>query len=131
MRFAVRMMGWGVGNILRVILKMPKGEKIKKWRKKIMAKFDFRLKQMENKNAAVLETPNGFVLFSYETAVAKVAGGKLYVCKATTYSKTTAKHIREFVDEYAPMEFYGKRASELVKEAKAGKNDKLVYEEAI
>lgn len=93
--------------------------------------FNFKLYRMGNKNANVMVTPNSTVLFSYNTAVAKVEDGKLVMAKAATYSKTTAKHIREFVDEYAPYEFEGKRASVLVKEAKEGKNPRLLYQEVL
>ncbi len=68
----------------------------------MMAKTMFKLSAMPYAQAVVHMYPDGdAVLVSYTTAVAQVAAdGWVYI--GGLYSRTTARHIKEFIREYAP-----------------------------
>ena len=49
-------------------------------------------------NLSLLHLPVGSILFSYETPVAAYVSGKGYVRTAERFSKTTSKHINQWLD---------------------------------
>lgn len=50
--------------------------------------------------AIVKDTVNGMELYSYNTLVAKLESGTVYVTHNDTYlSQTTLKHIKEFIQQ--------------------------------
>jgi len=61
-----------------------------------------KITKLGNQNATVIETNDKIVLFSYETPVAANVDGKLYKTDKF-WSKTTSKHINQFVNNY-PVE---------------------------
>lgn len=58
-----------------------------------------KITKLGNQNATVIETNDKIVLFSYETPVAANVDGKLYKTDKF-WSKTTSKHINQFVNNY-------------------------------
>ena len=49
-------------------------------------------------NLVLLHVPAGSVLFSYETPVAAYVSGRGYVRTSERFSKTTSKHINQWLD---------------------------------
>lgn len=43
------------------------------------------------------------VFFSYETPVAAFVSGKGYICSEQKYSKTTSKHVNEWLKRYVAL----------------------------
>lgn len=49
-------------------------------------------------NQTLVHLPVGTILFSYETPVAAYVSGRGYVRTAEKFSKTTSKHINQWLD---------------------------------
>ena len=49
-------------------------------------------------NQTLVHLPVGSILFSYETPVAAYVSGRGYVRTAEKFSKTTSKHINQFLN---------------------------------
>ena len=51
-------------------------------------------------NQFVIEDNNDVYFQSYQSIVAKISSGKLYLSYYWDYSKTTLKHLRIFLEDY-------------------------------
>lgn len=49
-------------------------------------------------NMTLVHLPKGSILFSYETPVAAYVSGRGYVKTSKKFSKTTSKHINQWLD---------------------------------
>lgn len=75
-----------------------------------------RVEQLANKNQFVIyyndnENDRHLIVFqSYDTLIAILDGGKLYInWQYWDYSKTTLKHLKIFVNEYTPFVYENKQ----------------------